>query len=301
MKQKRITIIGGSGFLAKYCISELLKLGHKLKIICRNTHLAGHIRMMGPIDQLDIIKGNINLKHTIEPHIIGSDIVINFVGILNESSGDQTFNNCHAVGPKNIAEICSEHKIERLIHFSSIGADVDSDAKYQVSKGIGEKNILDNFSHATIIRPSIVFGPGDGFFTLQSKLVKLLPIVPLFSNNKFQCVYVKDIAEGLIKLLEDKEASGKIYEFGGPEVMTLKEIYQLILNTLKIKRIILPLPLSFANVTALLMKLSPSPMITFDQVKMLKKDNIVSDTPYNLSSLGITAKSSRDIISNYIS
>ena len=275
MKQKRITIIGGSGFLAKYCISELLKLGHKLKIICRNTHLAGHLRMMGPIDQLDIIKGNIHLKNTIEPHIIGSDIVINFVGILNESSGDQTFNNCHAVGPKNIAEICSEHKIERLIHFSSIGADVDSDAKYQVSKGTGEKNILDNFSHATIIRPSIVFGPGDGFFTLQSKLVKLLPIIPLFSNNKFQCVYVKDIAEGLIKLLEDKEAAGKIYEFGGPEVMTLKEIYQLILNTLKIKRIILPLPLSFANVTALLMKLSPSPMITFDQVKMLKKDNSI--------------------------
>ena len=117
MKQKRITIIGGSGFLAKYCISELLKLGHKLKIICRNTHLAGNIRTMGPIDQLDIIKGNINLKHTIEPHIIGSDIVINFVGILNESSGDQTFNNCHAVGPKNISEICSEHKIERLIQF----------------------------------------------------------------------------------------------------------------------------------------------------------------------------------------
>ena len=120
---------------------------------------------MGPIDQLDIIKGNISLKHTIEPHIIGSDIVINFVGILNESSGDQTFDNCHAAGPKNIAELCSEHKIERLIHFSSIGADINSDAKYQVSKGLGEKNILDNFSSSTIIRPSIVFGPGDGFFT----------------------------------------------------------------------------------------------------------------------------------------
>ncbi len=301
MKKKKITILGGSGFLAKYCIAELLNHGHKIKIICRNTHLAGHIRMMGPIDQLDLIKGNIRLKHSIEPYIIGSDIVINFVGILNESTGDQTFNNCHAVGAKNIAELCSEHNIERLIHFSSIGADVDSDAKYQVSKGLGEKNILNNFSKSTIIRPSIVFGPGDGFFTLQSKLVKLLPIVPLFSNNKFQCVYVKDIAKGLVKLLDDKETEGKIYEFGGPDVMTLKEIYQLILNTLKIKRIILPLPLSFANASALLMKLSPTPMITFDQVKMLKKDNIVSDTPYNLTSLGITAKSSRDIIGNYIS
>jgi Predicted nucleoside-diphosphate-sugar epimerases len=131
--------------------------------------------------------------------------------------------------------------------------------------------------------------------------VKLLPIVPLFSNNKFQCVYVKDIADGLIRILEDRETVGKIYEFGGPEVMTLKEIYQLILKTLKIKRIILHLPLTFANVIALLMKLSPSPMITFDQVKMLKKDNVVSDTSYNLSSLGIIAKSSKDIIGNYIS
>ena len=141
MKKKTITLIGGSGFLAKYCISELLKEGHNLKIVCRNPHLAGHLRMMAPIEQLDIVKGNIMLKHTIEPYIKNSDVVINFVGVLNDSSGGQSFENCHSLGPKNIADLSAKYKVEKFIHFSSIGADIESDSKYQQSKGLGELNI----------------------------------------------------------------------------------------------------------------------------------------------------------------
>ena len=117
MKKKTIALIGGSGFLAKYCISELLKEGHTLKIVCRNPHLAGHLRMMAPIEQLDIVKGNIMLKHTIEPYIKNSDVVINFVGVLNDSSGGQSFENCHSLGPKNIADLCAKYKVEKFIHF----------------------------------------------------------------------------------------------------------------------------------------------------------------------------------------
>ena len=301
MKKKTITLIGGSGFLAKYCISELLKEGHNLKIVCRNPHLAGHLRMMAPIEQLDIVKGNIMLKHTIEPYIKNSDVVINFVGVLNDSSGGQSFENCHSLGPKNIADLSAKYKVEKFIHFSSIGADIESDSKYQQSKGLGEKNIQKSYPNTIIIRPSIVFGPGDGFFSVQAKLLKSLPVVPLFANNKYQCVYVKDIAAAINRLILDDKYNGKIFEFGGPEKMSLKEIYQLILNTLKIKRLIVPIPLSFANFIAFMMLPLPSPLITFDQVKLLRKDNIISKTEFNLEKLGIEPSSPRNIISSYIS
>ena len=116
-EEKKITLIGGSGFLAKYCISALLQEGHKLKIICRNPHLAGYLRTMAPIDQLDIVKGNVMLKHTIEPHIKNTDVIINFIGVLNDSSGGQSFKNCHAIGPQNIADLCKKFKVKKFIHF----------------------------------------------------------------------------------------------------------------------------------------------------------------------------------------
>ena len=299
MKKKTITLVGGSGFLAKYCISELLKSGHRLRILCRNPHLAGKIRMMGSPDQLDIVKGDISSKYQLKQCIDGSDIVINFVGILFER-GNQTFEKCHSMGPKNIAEICVEYQIKQFIHFSSIGADKNSDSKYQVSKAFGEEKIREILPSATIIRPSIVFGPGDGFFTVQSKLVKSLPIVPLFSNNKYQCVYVADIATAIIKIIEAVDSQGKIFEFGGPDIFTLKEIYQLILKSLNIKRLILPVPLSIANFAALVMKPLPNPLITFDQVKLLKKDNIITSDEHTLESLGIQPKSARDIVPTYL-
>ncbi len=301
MKKKTITMIGGSGFLAKYCIAELLKAGHNLRIICRNPHLVGNLRTMAPIEQLDIVKGNIMLKHTIEPFIKNSDVVINFVGVLNDSSGSQSFKNCHSIGPQNIADLCSKYGVEKFIHFSSLGADIRSESKYQYTKGLGEKNIKKSFPEAIILRPSIVFGPGDGFFSVQAKLLKNLPVVPLFANNKYQCVYVKDIAIAISKLVLEEKYNGKIFEFGGPEILSLKEIYQLILNTLKIKRIILPMPLSFANFVALVMMPLPSPLITFDQVKLLRKDNVISKTGNNLEKLGIKPVSPREIISTYIS
>ena len=118
--------------------------------------------MMAPIEQLDIVKGNIMLQHTIEPYIKNSDVVINFVGVLNDSSGGQSFKNCHSIGPKNIADLCAKHNVQKFVHFSSIGADIES-IKYQQSKGLGEKNIQKIYPNTIIIRPSIVFGPGDGF------------------------------------------------------------------------------------------------------------------------------------------
>ena len=302
MKKKTITLLGGSGFLAKYCISELLKDGHKVIVVCRNPYLAGDLRMMGPLDQLDICGGNIVSKESIEPFIRDSDIVINLVGILFESSGKQTFENCHTLGPKNIAELSKKYDVQRLIHFSSIGANVDSESKYQQSKGLGEKYVTEIFPNSTIIRPSIVFGPGDGFFSVQSRLVKMLPVIPLFGggNNRFQCVYVKDLALGLSKIIESKESRGQIFEFGGPDILSMKEIYKLIMNTLDVKRILFSMPLSLAAVMGTVMQYLPSPIITYDQVKLLRQDNIVSEKKNTLESLGIAKQSVKDLLQTFI-
>ena len=302
MKKKTITLLGGSGFLAKYCISELLKDGHKVIVVCRNPYLAGDLRMMGPLDQLDICSGNIANKDSIEPFIRGSDIVINLVGILFESRGNQTFQNCHTLGAKNIAELSKKYDVERLIHFSSIGANVESESQYQKSKGLGEKFITEIFPDSTIIRPSIVFGPGDGFFSVQARLVKMLPVIPLFGggNNCFQCVYVKDLAYGLIKIIELEKTKGQIFEFGGPDILSMKEIYKLIMNTLNIKRLLFPMPLSIAAMMGTIMQYLPSPIITYDQVKLLRQDNIVSENKNTLESLGITKQSAKDLLQTFI-
>ncbi len=258
--------------------------------------------MMGSLDQLDIYSGNIVSKESIEPFIRGSDIVINLVGILFESGGNQTFQNCHALGVKNIAEISKKHDVERLIHFSSIGANVDSNSKYQKSKGLGEKYTTEIFPDSTIIRPSIVFGPGDGFFSVQSRLVKMLPVIPLFGggNNCFQCVYVKDLAYGLSKIIELEKTKGQIFEFGGPDILSMKEIYKLIMDTLNIKRLLFPMPLSIAALMGTFMQYLPSPIITYDQVKLLRQDNVVSEKKNTLESLGITKHSAKDILQTFI-
>ena len=302
MKKKTITLLGGSGFLAKYCISKFLKDGHKVIVVCRNPYLAGDLRMMGSLDQLDICSGNIANKESIEPFIRGSDIVINLVGILFEGGGNQTFQNCHTLGAKNIAELSKKHGVERLIHFSSIGANVDSESKYQKSKGLGERHITEIFPDSTIIRPSIVFGPGDGFFSVQAKLVKMLPVIPLFGggNNCFQCVYVKDLVQGLCKIISAEETKGKIFEFGGPDILSMKEIYKLIMDNLDVRRLLLPMPISVAATMGLFMQLLPSPIITYDQVKLLRQDNVVSEKLNTLESLGVVKQRVRDILPNFI-
>ena len=173
MKKKTITLLGGSGFLAKYCISELLKDGHKVTVVCRNPHLAGDLRMMGPLDQLDVCSGNILSKDSIELFIRDSDIVINFVGVLFESGRSQTFENCHTLGPKNIAELSKKYDVQRLIHFSSIGANVDSESKYQQSKFLGEEK-LDRLNDHLWIGASMDGKPLNQLNSLNQKWILVM-------------------------------------------------------------------------------------------------------------------------------
>ena len=300
MKNKVITVFG-TGFIGKNLIYQLLEMGNIVRAVSRNPYLQGKLGPLGNSSNFDICYGNIVKAQTIEKYISNSDIVINLVGVLHESGGESYFNS-HVTGIKNISELSTKYGIKELLHVSSIGADTNSVSKYQSTKGEGEKVLLENFPKAKIVRPSIVFGPDDGFFSVQSKIVKLSPVVPMFGGgaNKFQPVYVKDLVEGIIKLLNSKNDHGKIYEFGGPDIMTMKDVYELILKTLKIKRLLIPAPTFAANFIATFAQLLPDPIITRDLVKILKFDNIVREDINTIQSLNISPQSSKAIVPTYL-
>jgi len=300
MKNKVITVFG-TGFIGKNLIYQLLEMGNIVRAVSRNPYLQGKLGPLGNSSNFDICYGNIVKAQTIEKYISNSDIVINLVGVLHESGGESYFNS-HVTGIKNISELSTKYGIKELLHVSSIGADTNSVSKYQSTKGEGEKVLLENFPKAKIVRPSIVFGPDDGFFSVQSKIVKLSPVVPMFGGgaNKFQPIYVKDLVEGIIKLLNSKNDHGKIYEFGGPDIMTMKDVYELILKTLKIKRLLIPAPTFAANFIATFAQLLPDPIITRDLVKILKFDNIVREDINTIQSLNISPQSSKVIVPTYL-
>tara|TARA_B100000073_G_scaffold348347_1_gene366596 strand:+ start:460 stop:1365 length:906 start_codon:yes stop_codon:yes gene_type:complete len=300
MKNKVITVFG-TGFIGKNLIYQLLEMGNIVRAVSRNPYLQGKLGPLGNSSNFDICYGNIVKAQTIEKYISNSDIVINLVGVLHESGGESYFNS-HVTGIKNISELSTKYGIKELLHVSSIGADTNSVSKYQSTKGEGEKVLLENFPKAKIVRPSIVFGPDDGFFSVQSKIVKLSPVIPMFGGgaNKFQPVYVKDLVEGIIKLLNSKNDHGKIYEFGGPDIMTMKDVYELILKTLKIKRLLIPAPTFAANFIATFAQLLPDPIITRDLVKILKFDNIVREDINTIQSLNISPQSSKVIVPTYL-
>ena len=300
MKNKVITVFG-AGFIGKNLIYQLLEMGSIVRVVSRNPYLQGSLGPMGNVGNLDLCYGNIVEEKTIKDYIKNSDVIINLVGVLHERGGESYFNS-HVTGIKNISELAARYGIDELIHISSIGADIESDSKYQSTKGLGEKILFENFPNAKIIRPSIVFGPEDGFFSVQSKIIKISPVIPLFGggNNKFQPVYVKDLVDGIIKVLNSKKNRGNIFEFGGPDIMTMKDVYNLILKTLKLKRILLPAPIVAAKLIATFAQMMPDPIITRDLVKILKFDNVVTEKNNTLESLGITPQSSSVILPTYL-
>ena len=300
MNNKVITIFG-AGFIGKSLIFELLQKGYIVKAICRNPYLRGNLRSMANIGQLDIKYGDITKSNSIESYFESSDIIINLVGVLAENSKNK-YQQAHVIGPSNIGKLSKKYNIKRLIHISSIGADIKSNINYQKTKGEGELALKDNFNDVSIIRPSIVFGPEDGFFNVQAKLLKLSPVIPLFGGgkNKFQPVYINDLVNGIIKIFEDDSHKGKIFEFGGPDIMTMKEVYQFILKELKIKRLLIPAPIFAASVMAKFIQFLPNPIITSDLVKALEIDNIISGTYEEITSLGIEPKSPYSIVPTYL-
>lgn len=305
MSAKIVTVFGGSGFVGRHVVRELAKRGYRVRAAVRRPSLAGFVRTMGLPGQVEAVYADIKDDESVARALSGADMAVNLVGILYES-GKQKFDALQAEAAGRIAWSAKAKGVERLVHVSAIGADPDSPAKYASSKAEGEAAVLDAFPDAVILRPSIIFGNGDGFFNRFAAMAKFSPALPLLGggHTKMQPVYVDDVADAVCTALEDTSTQGKTYELGGPTVYSFKELMQIVLDETQRKRILAPIPWSIARLQGRILGLLPAPLLTLDQVRMLETDNVVSEaaTSQNrtIEDLGITPKSVEAIVPGYL-
>ncbi|GGA37926.1 complex I NDUFA9 subunit family protein [Pelagibacterium lentulum] len=273
---KLVTIFGGSGFIGTQLTQELARRGYRIRVAVRRPDLAGHVRMFGFPGQIQPIQANLRYPESVARAVEGADIVINLVGILFEK-GKQRFAAVQAQGAKVVAEAAKAAGAERLVHMSAIGASETSASAYARSKALGEIEVLKAFPDAIIIRPSIVFGSDDGFFNLFGMLARISPVMPLIGGNtKFQPVYVADVAQAFALAAEGAVKGGKVYELGGPDVETMRQLMERVLSETRRKRLLFPVPFGLAKLKASFLALLPRPLLTPDQVVQLRIDNVVS-------------------------
>ncbi len=273
---KLVTVFGGSGFLGRHVVGALAKKGYKIRVAVRRPDLAGHLQPLGNVGQIQPVQANMRFGWSVERAIQGSDVVVNLVGILNES-GNQKFNSVQCDGARRVAEYCKTNNAS-LVHVSAIGAEAASESGYCSSKGQAELQILKILKSAVILRPSIIFGSDDGFFNKFASLARIFPFLPLIGggSTRFQPVYVGDVAKAVVKGVEDKLAGGKIYELGGDEVLSFRQCMELILHQTGRTNALVHVPWVVANMIAKLTGWLPGAPLTTDQVIMLKSDNVVS-------------------------
>ena len=291
MIKKKVLIFGASGQIGRYCIRRLVRDNYKVVAVTRNRHQKAYIlKTQAPIGYLDIEEADIFNENKLKEFISEADICINLIGILFEKGKKNTFENIHNKLPTLISKICSD-KSKKLIHVSALGLSEAKDSNYAISKLKGEENIKKNLSTATIIKPSIVYSVDDNFTTKFMGLLSLLPMFPLYYNGltKFSPVHASDVSEVIFNIIS-KEIYSKSIEVVGPEIITFKEILLKILKAINKKRILIPLPLFLANATASIFQLLPTPLITKDQLKLLKYDNIKSENGITNFDIGVPSK-----------
>jgi NADH dehydrogenase len=301
MRNRRTAVLGGSGFIGRYVVKRLAARGEVVPVGCRNATEARFLRPMGDVGQVEPVSVAIDDEAVLPAFLAGSDAVVNCVGILRES-GLQNFERVHHTGPARLARLARDAGVERLVHISAIGADPRSASAYARTKAAGEAAVRDAFPTATILRPSVVFGPEDQFFNRFATMALILPALPLIGGGetRFQPVYVGDVADAIIKCLDDPATAGRTYELGGPKIYTFRELLELLLREIRRKRWFVDLPFGLAELQARLMSILPNPPLTPDQVKLLKGDNIVSPGALNLASLGITPTPLEAILPTYL-
>ncbi len=310
-KSPTITIFGGTGFLGRYIVSRLAKLGYIINVVTRFPNEAIFLKTSGNIGQINFAEGSFSNLSKFTYLLSCSEIVINCVGILNEER-NKKFRQIHSDAPEKLAILAKDLGVKKFIHISSIGADQKSDSDYAKSKGIGETKILNAFPDAIILRPSIVFGSEDQFFNLFSKISCISPILPIVGGDtKFQPVYVGDIAKLVEKIIKiekgSSEKNNSIYELGGPDIMSFHSLMLKMLTFIYRKRLIVNLPFWFAKIMCpiifILHKLSFNKiplLITEDSIKQLKNDNIVSKKFLGFEDFGIKPKSMDLILPSYL-
>jgi len=298
--KKQACIFGGSGFIGRQIVRELARAGYTIKVASRAAETAYFLRTAGNVGQIVPMTCNYNDDADLRAAVAGCSLVVNCVGILFEKRKG-AFTRIHTELPRAIAKACVLENVDRLIHISAMACD-ETHSKYGKSKRNGELAVLENFPGATILRPSVVFGAEDNFFNMFAKLSVIVPFLPLIGGGatKFQPVYVGDIAAAVLKCAADPSTAGKIYDLGGPETLTFREIYERLFTHTGRKRTLLPMPWGLAKIQGTVMGLLPSPPLTADQVESLKTDNIASGDLPGFKDLGIVPTSMDVILPTYL-
>ena len=292
MKVKNCLIFGGSGQIGRHLIRKLTKNNYKVTVVTRNLHQKGYvIKTQANAGYIDIVEANIFDETKIRKLFARTDICINLIGILYESGKGNTFKNIHSIFPSLLAKLCKEYKVQKFVHLSALGINNAIDSEYAKSKLEGEANIQKNFPLATILRPSVVYSVDDNFTTNFMTLLSRLPFFPLYYNGttKFTPIHCSDLTDCIYHVIS-KNIYSKIIECVGSEIISLKEILKKLLKLINKNRLLIPLPFFAANISAKLFQLFPKPLLTVDQLRLLKYDNIPSNRYQTNSDIGVPSK-----------
>ncbi len=307
-----VTVVGGSGFVGRHVVRALARHGYRIRVAVRRPDLAGHLQPLGGVGQIHAVQANVRFPHSLDAAMAGADAVVNLVGILSES-GRQTFGAVQAQGAKAVADAAARACVSRLVQMSALGASPDSQSAYATSKARGEAAALESGIPSVVLRPSVVFGPEDQFFNRFAALARMLPVMPIVgSGTQFQPVFVGDVAEAVVRAVASA-APGRVYELGGPDAVTLREIVEAVLRITGRSRAIVDLPFGIGRLQAgameiantLTLGLMPREfLITRDQVELLKTDNVVSQEARaegrTLEGLGIEPSAFEAIVPSYL-
>ena len=291
MKAKNCLIFGGSCQIGRNLIRKLAKNNYKITVVTRNLHQKGLlIKTQANAGYIDVIESSIFDEKKIRKLFENTDICINLIGILFEKKGGNTFKNIHSIFPSLLAKLCKEYNCEQFIHLSALGINQAEDSEYAKSKLEGEIKIFQNFSKTTILRPSIVYSVDDNFTTNFMTLLNILPMFPLYysGKTKFSPIHCSDLTDVILEIIK-KNIQSNIIECVGPEIISLKEILERLLILIDKKRILIPLPISIAKISASLFQLFPKPLLTRDQLNLLKYDNVRSGKYKTNSEIGVPA------------
>ena len=299
-----VTVFGGSGFLGRHVVRELAKLGYRVRVAVRRPELAGYLQPLGRVGQIHAVQANLRHQDSVEAAARDADALINLVGILFER-GRQKFDAVHCFGAEAVAVAASAFGA-RLVHVSAIGADERSPSHYARSKAIGEKRVLTALPSAVILRPSILFGQEDSFFNRFASIARISPALPLIGGGHtcFQPIFAGDVAKAIVAGIEGPAQAGRIYELGGPEVRSFEELMRFMLATIERRRLLIPLPFALAKLQASLLQLAPRPLLTPDQVELLRSDNVVSEQAkregQTIQTLGIEPIAMESVVPSYL-
>jgi NADH dehydrogenase len=300
-----VTIFGGSGFLGRHIVSALARRDYRIRVAVRRPELAGHLQPLGRVGQIHAVQANLRFPESIAAAARDAAVVVNLVGILAES-GKQTFDAVQGQGAGAVAQAAAAVGA-RMVHVSAIGADANSSSRYATAKAAGERAVLTAVPSAVIMRPSVVFGPEDQFTNRFAALARLLPVLPLVGGgvNKLQPVYVGDVALAVAAAVGGRAKAGATYELGGPEVLTMREVIEIILQIIHRRRRLLSLPFGLAKLQSMLLQFAPGMLqLTPDQVELLRVDNVVSEAAkasgLTLQGLGIQPDSLQAVAPSYL-